>query len=370
MDPEKEEFRISWIGEFAERNLEQDFFNDYIARNLKYLRPAILIFGILYMLFIVPDYLFIADQKALIVILANRAVFFMLILIFFFATKTFDQYQLLPRWITAYEILGGISFILIFNQYPAPNFLIQTMGLIILISTFFIVPNRWIYMLFASVLIIVAFLVFSAYRMEELPISEFSAGVVYLLIVLLLFGFISFLYHRSNRRKYAYSKQLLNLTAVDRLTGIYNRAKWDQELERWITYANRYETPLAVIFFDIDDFKSINDAYGHLTGDKVIVGIADIVRHAIRECDIFARWGGDEFMLLLPNTDEMQARALAERLQASLAEHPFDDAGTVTCSFGVTSVQKNDNGDCLVWRIDQLLYSAKQSGKNRICGSR
>ena len=75
-------------------------------------------------------------------------------------------------------------------------------------------------------------------------------------------------------------------------------------------------------------------------------------------------------MLLLPNTDEKQARALTERLQAFLAEHSFEEAGTVTCSFGLTSVQKNDSGDCLVRRIDQLLYSAKQSGKNRICGSR
>lgn len=370
MDLNKEAFRISWIGEFVDRNLEQEFFDDHMAQNLKYIRPTVLVFGILYMLFIVPDYLFISDRKTLLGILANRAVFFILMLIFFFATKKYDNYRLLPRWITAYEILCGISFIIIFNQYPSPDFIIQAMGVIIMISAIFIAPNKWINMLIASGFISASFFVFSRFRMRELPISEFSAGVVYILIILVLFGFISLLYNCNDRKKYAYSKELLNLSAIDRLAGIYNRTKWELELERWIAYANRYETPLSAIFFDIDDFKNINDVFGHLTGDKVIIEIANIVRHTIRDCDVFARWGGDEFMLLLPNTDEKQAYSLAERLRASVAEHQFDEAGRVTCSFGLTIVNKNDCGECLVKRIDQLLYSAKQSGKDRVCGSR
>lgn len=366
MDSFKETYKLSITGEFADKNLEHEFFRDYMAKNIKYVRTITLALGILYMLFIIPDYLFAQGQTTILIILVNRLAFFSAILVFFFVTRKFENYKLLAHWITAYEILGSISFMIICGQYSEPNFLIQVLGVVILISIIFVTPNKLMNMLVASIFISVSFFAFSKLYIKGIEYSEFSAGLVYTLIILVISGFTAYKNNYYNRKQYMYGKELLYLSTTDWLTGINNRSKWDAELTRWIAYANRYGTPLSAVFFDVDDFKYINDVFGHLAGDQVIIEIAGIVRGVIRENDVFARWGGDEFMLLLPNTDQQQALSLTERLRTLVAEHQFGKVGNVTCSFGLASVYKDDCGERLVGRIDQLLYAAKLKGKNSV----
>ena len=366
MGKEQETCKISVIGTFTDQRLEQEFFSQYMEKTLPYLRPMILASGILYLLFFIPDYFLIADQGTLLSILINRIVFCLLVVLLYFAAKRLKNYTLLFLWITAYEIYGGISFLIVFQLYPSPNYLIQAFGVITMISVIFILPNRWINMLFASVFVAAVFFAFSWHRMDQISLSEFSAGIAYILIILVLSGASSFKSNYHYRKQYVYSQHLLKLSATDSLTGIYNRAKWDEELEKWLAYRRRYDLPLSVIFFDIDNFKNINDMFGHLAGDQVIVEITDIVRSAIRESDVFSRWGGDEFMLLLPNTERQQALNLAERLRTAVADHPFNRVGTVTCSFGLSMASRDGTPATLVKRTDQLLYTAKLSGRNSV----
>ena len=158
-----------------------------------------------------------------------------------------------------------------------------------------------------------------------------------------------------------------HLAETDPLTKIYNRLKFDNIFASEIMRVQRYETPLSLIIFDIDDFKQINDTYGHNVGDNVLIELTRVVSNNIRTTDIFARWGGEEFVILTPNTDMDHAKELAERLRVAIEDSIFKEASTVTCSFGVAEFRENDTTDTLSKRADDALYEAKKSGKNRVC---
>ena len=153
---------------------------------------------------------------------------------------------------------------------------------------------------------------------------------------------------------------------TDPLTGVFNRLKFNQELAAWIARSLRYKTPLALVMYDIDHFKSVNDAYGHQAGDQVLVDISRIAAGHIRETDVLARWGGEEFMILAPNCDSRQACRLAEKLRRHIEKSVFGKVGTVTCSFGVAQFQDGDTAETLTARADAAMYEAKQRGRNLV----
>ena len=162
------------------------------------------------------------------------------------------------------------------------------------------------------------------------------------------------------------TKWLKQLSSTDSLTQIYNRMAFNDIIETELNRTKRYKTDLSLIMFDIDHFKNVNDTYGHMTGDNVLRSLVDLVKQKIRTVDIFARWGGEEFMLLTPETSPEAAYDLAERLRIAIEEHLFASAGKVTASFGVASFKGDDSPDILTKRVDQALYRAKEGGRNRV----
>jgi diguanylate cyclase (GGDEF)-like protein len=122
--------------------------------------------------------------------------------------------------------------------------------------------------------------------------------------------------------------------------------------------------------FDIDHFKEINDTCGHDVGDKALVTMTKRVAKCIRDTDIFARWGGEEFMILLPHTSLDDASILAERIRGRIEKDPFEKIGTVTSSFGVTQFVRQDTEEIFTKRADRALYRAKQKGRNRVIAAR
>ncbi len=118
--------------------------------------------------------------------------------------------------------------------------------------------------------------------------------------------------------------------------------------------------------YDIDRFKNVNDTYGHLVGDKVLIETSCTVAGRMRESDSLARWGGEEFMILAPHTDLEHALLLAEQVRAVVDDTTFSTVGRVTCSFGVTALCEHDTVDKLIYRADAALYQAKRSGRNRV----
>jgi diguanylate cyclase (GGDEF)-like protein len=150
----------------------------------------------------------------------------------------------------------------------------------------------------------------------------------------------------------------------DNLTKIYNRSKFNELLDEKIKLSKRYNLPLSVILFDIDFFKIINDTFGHLGGDKVLTELAELINNNIRNTDVFARWGGEEFIIIAPLTPLKDAKRFAEKLRVIIEKHDFEDAGSITCSFGVTQYVINETEHKLLARTDKALYEAKNNGRN------
>jgi len=153
----------------------------------------------------------------------------------------------------------------------------------------------------------------------------------------------------------------------DRLTGVYNRAKFEQELQKEIDKFTRYDSEsFALVFLDIDNFKKINDTYGHLIGDNVLKELALKVEKHLRKSDLFARWGGEEFVLILPLITLENAKKAAENIREYISSTDFEEVGKVTCSFGVSKFKKGDSFHSVILRADESMYEAKNSGKNRV----
>jgi diguanylate cyclase (GGDEF)-like protein/PAS domain S-box-containing protein len=160
--------------------------------------------------------------------------------------------------------------------------------------------------------------------------------------------------------------ELQTRATTDTLTQVYNRIKYDEIVKREIERAKRYYHPLSLIMFDIDHFKMVNDTYGHAVGDYVLQALTQIVKLDLRETDYLVRWGGEEFVIIAPDTDIKRAEILAERVRKSAEEYKFESVGTVTVSFGVTQFTKEDTEDSLIKRTDDALYCAKRLGRNRV----
>ncbi|ABD87403.1 diguanylate cyclase [Rhodopseudomonas palustris] len=162
------------------------------------------------------------------------------------------------------------------------------------------------------------------------------------------------------------AKRLAVLATTDRLTGLYNRLKFDETLASEIARAKRYKMPFSLIMFDVDLFKTVNDRYGHPIGDRVLVGLSDLASSHLRETDMLARWGGEEFALLVTGSSRMEAYVVAEKLRTAIAHVAFDQVGRVSCSFGVTEYRDGDIPELMVARADGALYQAKLNGRNRV----
>jgi len=157
---------------------------------------------------------------------------------------------------------------------------------------------------------------------------------------------------------------------IDNLTGLWNRRHFHEMVIPEMDKANRYGSPLALVSFDLDHFKMINDTHGHLVGDRVLVEISQLAKHIIRSTDLLFRWGGEEFFLLLPHTGQEDALAAAEKLRTAFANHAITGLGTVTASFGIAIYEPNQPLDLWVNRVDRALYEAKNSGRNSVKISR
>ncbi len=167
----------------------------------------------------------------------------------------------------------------------------------------------------------------------------------------------------SNRKLNAINKELKKLSITDKLTSLYNRAKLDAIVIEEINKSQRYKTPLSFILMDIDYFKHINDQYGHLQGDVILQEFSQLILSHIRNTDYIGRWGGEEFLLVLPNTEEKNAIVLAEHLRVLVEKNTFGNQINITSSFGVYEYNNDTAIECIA-HVDEALYHAKNSTRN------
>lgn len=161
-------------------------------------------------------------------------------------------------------------------------------------------------------------------------------------------------------------QEIERVATIDQLTGIYNRHKFEKLLMLEMERSRRFVQPLSLILIDIDHFKSVNDRYGHDTGDEVLVQFVKVIQNNIRQIDIFARWGGEEFLILSPNTDFENVQILAEKLRLAIENTDFPKVSHITISQGVAMFEKEDTFDDVFSRVDKRLYWAKEHGRNQV----
>lgn len=163
------------------------------------------------------------------------------------------------------------------------------------------------------------------------------------------------------------NKALEKLSITDPLTDLYNRHKLDMAFAKEIERSNRYHRPLSLVIIDIDHFKPVNDRFGHQAGDNVLKKLAVLIKHRIRSSDIPGRWGGEEFLIICPETDRKGAWHLAEALRKDVQAFEFLPETTITISGGVAEYEPGEDGDQLLKRADDNLYKAKHTTRNAIC---
>ncbi len=167
----------------------------------------------------------------------------------------------------------------------------------------------------------------------------------------------------DNARRFREARQMADL---DALTGLHNRRYFHDTLGREVSRAHRYGRRLALVVFDLDDFKAINDRIGHLAGDSVLAEVAERVRSVVRSADIACRVGGDEFGIILPESTLTDAAQLSRRMQQAVSSRPIGDIGRLSLSAGAADLRAEDDGATFFKRADDALYQAKENGKAEV----
>ena len=170
----------------------------------------------------------------------------------------------------------------------------------------------------------------------------------------------------KNRELERANARITELTRTDPLTQLANRRYFQERIREMVSLSERKSEPLSLIMTDIDTFKAVNDTFGHDAGDRVLKGFAGLMKSMVRNEDLPARFGGEEFIIVLPLTNSRQAYALAERIRCALQEQDFlENRHQITASFGVSQLEPGESPDSCIKRADMALYQAKNAGRNQ-----
>ncbi|GGY55317.1 GGDEF domain-containing protein [Pseudoduganella sp. SL102] len=371
-------FAISRLSaEFTDRTIEAHFSHHLLPQTKEQLRTTLLFCAAVYLVFAITDVLALGLSPLSLMLFGCRAAV-AVVAVASCVTNHLHPHSVGRVYLTASvtEIVGMLAFAPIVLARPAElSWHAMSMGLMVLVVYLYI-PNRLLYALAIGV---ISTLVFIAVALVTGRLTgQEQLTMVMLLSLANCFGFIAARrYNIIRREEFRVQSVLKNLSERDPLTGCHNRRYLQQELLNMeLSRARRFRLSVAVIACDIDYFKSVNDTYGHAAGDRVLVAFATLLRGMIREnVDNLIRFGGEEFLLVLPETDLAGAVHLAERMRAALSTMttettPGKSVG-VTASFGVTSVNFANVAarfpqEAVIELADQLLYAAKRDGRNTV----
>lgn len=194
-------------------------------------------------------------------------------------------------------------------------------------------------------------------QIKSFVVARKLVSVLSSIIMLILILLVAYMHNRQ--------KEIQRVAMIDNLTSLYNRHSFYPLANRELARANRNNEPLSIAMLDIDYFKKINDTYGHTVGDQVLKKVARLIKGSIRETDILTRYGGEEFIILMPSTLADGAYTVAERIRSNIEDHPFDKPDQITISVGLSERNQNEKIDDIIDRADKALYEAKESGRNQ-----
>lgn len=385
------EWRLSGLrGEFLNAQSEAGYRQHTSGLALAQLRLALLIWGALLLAFALPDYAALGRTPAFWVLLVMRVSVVLCLLALWCAVRRKPERAVTGGLTSLVEVIGLSGFMLVFLLRP--DIASWTFGvmLMMLFTLFVVVPNRLgqallvsLFGVFATclmlyllrprsavellvVLLVLLFPVvtgwFSAWRVQVLQRQQYALMVMTL---------------RSNRQlqdeveqRRLLQQQLQAQASTDALTGLYNRHEYERLFAHELARSLREQRPLSLAILDLDHFKRVNDTHGHAAGDEVLRRVAQLCRDNFRAVDIVGRLGGEEFVVLLPDTPLELAGEVAQRVLRQLRSTPIAVEGTqlqVTATLGVTALQAGERQlEGLLQRADQALYAGKAGGRDRV----
>ena len=314
-------------------------------------------------LLIIPDLMNITGARA-VAVGVMRGVYTFLVLAMLWRLKRFKSFDAYATAVTGLAVAAMAVFIAVFALYPAPDFSIQVLGMMVIIMLVYLTPNKWVLMNITAAGGIVGFLSCSLWLAQGIDASHMAVGMIYLTVIATLCAIFSLNVRAYQYNEYVSREDLLRDYATDPLTGLGNRVRLEEETAKWLDRAEKYSLALSLVVMDVDNMKLVNDTYGHVQGDLVLCQLAGVMRGELRREDVCVRWGGDEFILLLPHTQAGDAEKLTQRMQRAILEHAFDPPVKLSCSFGIAPMQPGMSLTALIAQADEQMYAAKRRRKS------
>jgi len=336
-----------------------------LAVSLPVLKILAAIAGLIHLFLIIPDLINLGSAFAGLVI-ALRAGYAVLVFLILIYIKRIKKFRMMAAAVTLMEVLAVAQFLFVFTLYPNPDFMIQLLGMMLLAVFVFLLPNYWGLMVAVALSGALAFFVMAYNIYSQDTAVRLIPGMIYLGLVIVVGAFFARFAQRIQQREMVRADALKLVGETDPLTQLGNRNMLKQTGQNWFESIVRNKRKLSIVLMDVDNLKMINDQYGHAVGDSLLIEIAKITRSHLREGDICVRWGGDEFVLLLPDITLASARKVAERISLAIKEHKLGEGIFASCSFGIAELKDGQNLEALIKEADAHMYKAKKGGKNVI----
>lgn len=357
---------INQFGEFKDEKDEKEFRADEIQKGLVLSRNIIIVFGFINLLFVVLDYFYLDYDNISVVLyysLIPRIIILVFAIIVFFLLKRARNKVQAMHFTVAFVIIAYLMHEFTAMHFAPVNLVFEVLDIILLCYGLFLMPNRWVVNVCTTSLMTLVFFILVPFTVQKLYPGTKVTLIIYLLSQIAIMGLMFYRNNIQKRTNYLQRVQLETLAKTDILTKIFNRTACDMSLNQMCEIHRNF----SLIMIDIDDFKQINDICGHLTGDQVIIKTAETVKTCVRHDDIVARWGGEEFIIILPHASLDKATETAERIKRHMSSVEYcSTIGKVTASFGVTAFIEGDNINSILGRVDKLMYEAKRQGKNKV----
>lgn len=380
-----------WTAEFSDPAVESDYRRRNARFNIRHTRFGLGLWGVLFVLFIYNDYINLGTEQGFWVLLSMRLFVSAVILIFAILIGRRPGLVMNGHGVAGLLIFGWTGFFLIFFFLPAAQMpWIIAMVMAMLIGQYVFIPNR-IVPGTAAALYAIAGTMLSVHLVAGSGPSELTGLSLMLLAPAATGLFVCHRFQFESRRSFSMllvvesantelqhqirareelEAKLKHQAETDPLTGLYNRRRYEDLFLREFHRIQRYGGAMSMLVLDLDHFKQVNDNYGHGAGDIALQEIADICRRKLRQVDIIGRLGGEEFVILLPDTNLSDAVIVSERLRQGIENTEIVAEQTrfnLTATIGAAELTENDHGiKDLVRRADAALYRGKRAGRNRV----
>jgi len=351
---------ISFKNEHQQKQYDQWI----IHSNLLQIRCISALTGIIYILAAGLDIIFAPNHLLSLKLFIHVLLLPLILFLITFLTFKKEYQRLLLTILTVAPILASSSALVILSKLDNPSVYLPEIYLILFWT--FTVSGLPLMLATVSSLITVIAVVVSSYLFFDFSKESFSIHSFWLFAAF-SFGMTgAYLLDKLHRSVFLTQLKLGESAVRDKLTGLYNRGKLDDLLQHAFNSVRESNASFGLIVIDIDDFKHVNDSYGHLAGDTILVSITQLLSQQLKETDTMIRWGGEEFFIISLETDHEKISLLVDTLRKKVEAYRFDIEETITVSIGFTLSKAGESADTLIRRADTALFVAKNSGKNCI----